>query len=255
MTTILSTANRFASIAARIAVVPAIMATAIGLSAGAAHAATPTYLTLGSPTLNERSAPSTGASVIGSLPYHTTITINCQTTGSDVNGSSIWDQLSNQAYVADYYVNTPDVGTFSPGLARCSSVAPPPVGRNRGVTTNHNQGASGQCTWWADEEFHAFSGLWPDFTGNDNNNAMYWAANARAKGWTVVATPEVDSVAVFEPGMNGAGQYGHVAWVTRVSDGQITISEMDAYFNGGGPGKVDVRTIVPASGVQYILAP
>ena len=38
------------------------------------------YLTLASP-LNERSAPSTSASIVGSLPYHTSIMIACQTAG------------------------------------------------------------------------------------------------------------------------------------------------------------------------------
>jgi len=39
---------------------------------------------------------------------------------SSVNGSAIWDLLTTGYFVSDYYVNTPDVGKFSPGIARCT---------------------------------------------------------------------------------------------------------------------------------------
>lgn len=117
-----------------------------------------------------------------------------------------------------------------------------------GKTTAKNLGVAGNCTWWAINEFHTFSGLYPYFTGN----AKDWAASAASNGWTVISTPHQNSIAVFPPGVNGALSDGHVGWVTGVSGSKITISEM----NGpAGFGKVDTRTLTPASSVRYILAP
>jgi surface antigen len=217
-------------------------------------AATPAYFVLADPALNERSGPSTSAPIIGSLPYHSGVFIACQTTGSAVNGSVIWDHLTNGAYVSDWYVSTPAVGAFSAGLARCGTPTPSPAPSARlGLTAEGDQGYPGQCTWWADNEFHAYSGVWPDFVWSvDSGNARYWAENAAHNGWSVTSTPEPNSIAVFQPGENGAFSEGHVAWVTAVDGNQITISEMNGT---AGPYRVDLRTIVPSSGVRYILAP
>jgi len=70
-------------------------------------------------TLNERSAPATSATLDGTLPNGTAINIVCQTTGSTVSGSSIWDKLANGYYVSDYYTSTPNVGTWSPPIPQC----------------------------------------------------------------------------------------------------------------------------------------
>ena len=75
----------------RLAAIAAISITAFGTFVAvptAAQAATAygPYTTLASPSLNERSVPSTSASIIGSLPYHSSIMIACQTTGTAVNG-------------------------------------------------------------------------------------------------------------------------------------------------------------------------
>ena len=108
-------------------------------------------------------------------------------------------------------------------------------------------------TWWAINEFHGFTGVYPYLLDPaDNGNAMYWGTNAAYDGWTVTATPAVNSIAVFQPGKNGAGSVGHVAWVTRVSGGQITVSEMDF----PNPGQVDTRgPFTPDGSTRYILAP
>ena len=209
------------------------------------------YLTVASPSLNERSAPSTTAAILGSLPYHSTIYVACQTSGSLVGASTVWDKLTNGAYIADYWTNTPGWNTWTTSIPRCGSVPTPPTA-TAGRTLSYNEGAAGQCTWWAINEFHAFDGLYPNFSAPGNNgDAEYWAGNAAYNGWTVTAVPRVHSIAVFPPGHNGAGSVGHVAWVTAVGAGSITVSEMDFPT----PGVVDTRTLVPDSTVRYILAP
>jgi surface antigen len=122
-----------------------------------------------------------------------------------------------------------------------------------GNTLTYNEGARGYCTWWAIGQFHAYTGLYPDFFDPANNgNAEYWTTDAAYNGWTVTSTPRVDSIAVFTPGVNGAESDGHVAWVTAVSGPRVTITEM----NGPAGWNVeDTRTITPAPSVTYILAP
>ncbi|MDX2974773.1 hypothetical protein PWY36_36800, partial [Kribbella solani] len=73
------------------------------------------------------SSPTTStATRINLLPEGASILIHCQTYGDSVNGSTIWDQLSSGSYVSDWYTNTPNVGTFSPGIGQCGQAPPPP---------------------------------------------------------------------------------------------------------------------------------
>ncbi|MEP6665782.1 MAG: CHAP domain-containing protein [Nocardioidaceae bacterium] len=122
-------------------------------------------------------------------------------------------------------------------------------GRQPGV---RYEGGPDQCAWWAIDQFHACSGLYPNLRNPANNgNAMHWVTNASYNYWTVVSTPRVHSIAVFPLRTNGAGPVGHVAWVTGVSAGNITITKMNyAAWN-----TVDTRTLTPAASVRYILAP
>ncbi len=247
--------NRLVTTLAAIAGLSAAAATfAGGAAAASATSYYGPYVVLASPSLNERSAPSTSASIVGSLPYHATIYLACQTTGTSVNGSDIWDQLSDSHFVSDYYVNTPIFNGFTQGIPQCQTPPPPPPPPSGawGRTVSYNQGAPGECTWWAINEFHGFTGVYPNLVAPGNNgNAMYWAGNAAYNGWTVTATPRVNSIVVFPANTAGAGSVGHVAWVTAVGGGNITISEMNWY----GWDRVDTRTIVPVSSFRYVLAP
>lgn len=237
-------------------VATAAAATMLGVGSTAADAAGTSYgpyLTVASPSLNERSAPSTSSSIVGSLPYHSKFYVTCQTSGSLVGKSTVWDRLTNGDYISDYWTNTPGQDTWTPSIPRCSVVVtPPPPGAKWGRTVSYNEGTAGQCTWWAINEFHAYTGRFPNLVrpGNDGD-AQYWAGNAAYNGWTVSATPRVNSIAVFLPGVDNAGSVGHVAWVTAVNGKTITVSEM----NYLGPYKIDHRTLAPASSVRYILAP
>ena len=68
--------------------------------------------------INLRKAPSLTAPVLGVLANGAAVEIACQVHGDPVNGSAIWDFVGN-GYVADYYINTPVTGAFSPGLSEC----------------------------------------------------------------------------------------------------------------------------------------
>jgi surface antigen len=66
-------------------------------------------------------------------------------------------------------------------------------------------------------------------------NAGNWANAARAVGIPVNGTPTIGSVAEFPPFVDGALDFGHVAWVIGVGNGTVTVEDYnfaDAY-NGG----------------------
>lgn len=74
-------------------------------------------------------------------------------------------------------------------------------------------------------------------------NANAWYYNAQASGFSVGSTPVAGAIA-----WTGAGYYGHVAYVERVSGGMVTVSEMN--YNGGW-NRVSSRT-TSASEFRYI---
>jgi hypothetical protein len=65
--------------------------------------------------------------MVGSLHEGQAVNILCQAPGEVVAGqnggsSSIWDRLDSGAFVSDYYISTPNVGTYSPPLPLCKSL-------------------------------------------------------------------------------------------------------------------------------------
>ena len=70
--------------------------------------------------VRERSGPGTTYRTLGILPPGTRILIVCQVrSGSVINGTAVWDRLSDGSYVTDYYTTTPAFNRFSPGLSGC----------------------------------------------------------------------------------------------------------------------------------------
>src|SRR5438270_450260 len=70
--------------------------------------------------VRQRSGPATWYRTVGIIAAGQRIMIVCQVrSGSVINGTGIWDRLSNGSYVTDYYTSTPAFNRFSPGLPRC----------------------------------------------------------------------------------------------------------------------------------------
>ena len=97
-----------------------------------------------------------------------------------------------------------------------------------------NSYARGYCTWYVASK-RSIPNYWGD--------AREWYYNAQASGFSVGSTPVAGAIA-----WTGAGYYGHVAYVESVSDGMVTISEMNATRGWNG---IDRQT-VPASNFRYI---
>lgn len=78
-------------------------------------------------TLHVHPSPSIGSPVTANLRDGTPITIVCQTSGDNVQGSIVWDQISSPAsgYISDYYTNTPGNKTWSPRIPQCGTPPPP----------------------------------------------------------------------------------------------------------------------------------
>jgi surface antigen len=104
---------------------------------------------------------------------------------------------------------------------------------------------AGQCTYWADYEYHHLTGYAVTWSGN----ASYWAIGAAGAGWVVSSTPHVPSIIVLQPGVQGAGADGHVGVVESInSDGTVHTSN----WNVVGWGVFSWEDYSSGSGVQYI---
>ena len=143
----------------------------------------------------------------------------------------------------------PGTGTTYVGVATPppSIPTPPPVVDSTGSTLGRF--AYGQCTYWADEEYHNLSGYWVSWLGN----AYQWSGGAAAAGWNVSSRPHVPSIIVLQAGTQGAGGYGHVAVVEGInSDGSVRTSNMNW---SGGWGTVSYVNFTPGPGVSFVWHP
>lgn len=106
-----------------------------------------------------------------------------------------------------------------------------------------NKYAAGNCTAYAYdrrvEMGRPVGGMW--------GNASSWSYLAASAGYTVNRTPAVGAV------MQNGGGYGHVAIVEKVlPNGDIEISEMNAYVSGGGYNRVSGRIVSASLVGQYV---
>jgi surface antigen len=138
---------------------------------------------------------------------------------------------------------------YDPNSNSNSSSSAPPTYSGSGVTPDRF--AYGNCTYWADIEYHNLTGYWVAWIGN----ADQWAGGASAAGWIVSSTPHVPSIIVLQPYVQGAGGFGHVAVVLKInSDGSVLTSNMNWYANGGW-NIVSDWTFTPGPGVSFVWHP
>ena len=82
------------------------------------------YQITSSTALNGRSGPKTTTLITKTYPSGSTVTVVCQTTGTRVGTTSVWNKLADGSYVTDYYVSTPSNTTYSAPLPRCTLPVP-----------------------------------------------------------------------------------------------------------------------------------
>lgn len=71
-------------------------------------------------TLTARSGPTTAYPVVATYPSGSTVWVSCQTYGTKVGTTTVWNKLIVGGYVSDYYVNTPSNTTYSAPIPGCS---------------------------------------------------------------------------------------------------------------------------------------
>ncbi len=256
----------------RVLAVGALAAGAAVSSAVPAQAAVTTaYQVTGTAGAGSRvvSDPGNTTASIATLADGTSVTIGCGIRGRSVHGNSVWHHITSPVtgYIADYYTNTPGYNRLVRSEATCTPVTTPsapvvapttpvstptPVTATpstpaaaRGATITYNEGISGSCVYYVMDRFHQLTGVYPKAFGD----AKYLAGSAAANGWTVSSLPRVNSLAVFQPGQNGAAApTGHAAWVEQVSGDRIYVAEM----NAPSAWVITYRWLTPAAGVEYI---
>ncbi len=134
-----------------------------------------------------------------------------------------WYSSATWQYKLNYEVKSTDDSSDSiMGLsasADCGGINSP--GNPFDCCTN-----GGNCTWWA---WHMAKSTWGvDFPAR--RNAKYWKIDAQNNKYFVSSTPAVNTIAVNtdQPAtINGKKEeYGHVAWVEKITGGTVTVSEM-----------------------------
>jgi surface antigen len=111
---------------------------------------------------------------------------------------------------------------------------------------------AGQCTFWANYEYHRDSGYWVSWSGN----ADQWVAGAHRAGWIVSSLPHVSSIMVLMPHVQGASAHGHVAVVKSIINSTtVYTSNMNWYANGGGFNRVSFVNFRVGPGVFFIWHP
>ena len=73
-----------------------------------------------SANLNGRSGPKVSTPIVTTYPPGATVTVVCQTHGTKIGTTSVWNKLTDGNYVSDYYVSTASNTGYSPPLPRCT---------------------------------------------------------------------------------------------------------------------------------------
>lgn len=95
---------------------------------------------------------------------------------------------------------------------------------------------------WRLQERNRMAGFGNRFRGEHWGNAENWDDVARRLGYRVDSTPAIGAVA-----QSDAGRVGHVAWVSAIGPGTVTIEE----YNHATPGGYGSRT-VPVGEFRYL---
>jgi surface antigen len=104
------------------------------------------------------------------------------------------------------------------------------------------------CTWWADERYHAFHGVYVPWS--TQSDAWQWTARASQFGWSVATRASPGAIINLQPWVQGAYGSGHVAVVEQVySDGSVLASNTSW---GANPSQVVYVHFYPGPGVTFI---
>ncbi len=78
------------------------------------------YQVTSSANLNGRSGPKTSTPIVRTYAPGATVGVVCQTAGTKIGTTSVWNKLTDGNYLSDYYVSTPSNTSYSAPLPRCT---------------------------------------------------------------------------------------------------------------------------------------
>ncbi|KAJ1786894.1 hypothetical protein LPJ59_005836, partial [Coemansia sp. RSA 2399] len=158
------------------------------------------------------------------------------TSGTNINGNTLWDKTTAGCYVSDYYLKTGSNGYVTSKCSTGGSTGGGSTGNIPGPIEDDYPYPSQcggvdpwdyfkcQCTSFV--AWHINSRLGISFNnhykGPNWGNANTWDEAARTTGVPINSKPVVGCVA-----QSNAGSAGHVAWVAKVSGSQVTIEEKE----------------------------
>jgi hypothetical protein len=196
-----------------------------------------------------RASASTSAGVVASLGPDQSVTIDCQTTGPTINGTSIWDHLpAYGGYATDAYLYTgydgwdPDLprcdGGTQPGGTGAAVVATARSQIGNGPTTYTNAGGVSSDTPWCSL---FVSWVWrqngvpaPEYVYS--GDLFYWSLNRGQAHYGTSGVRPGDAVFFGDGPQAPSGSYVpsvHVGIVTSVNgDGTINTVEGNYWLNG-----------------------
>jgi surface antigen len=171
----------------------------------------------------------------------TAVTVDGYDAGNQNTYAGVQSQFTlPDGTTTDPAAGAPAINSSSGGISSSTGTIDDP--------TFTNWFTAGQCTYWADYEYHHLTGFAVPWSGN----AADWAVNAgaySADGWVVSNQPRVPSIIVLQPGTQGAGADGHVAVVESINpNGSVHTSN----WNVKGWGVFSWVDYSSGYGVQYI---
>jgi uncharacterized protein YraI len=66
-----------------------------------------------------RTGPSPSYPLVKVYPQDASVAVVCQTPGSAIGTTNVWDKLNDGSNVTDYYISTPSNSGYSPPVTRC----------------------------------------------------------------------------------------------------------------------------------------
>ena len=197
----------------------AVVALALVATPQQANASVSAYVwNTGGIGLTVRTGAGTSYAAITVLAENTTVTIDCQKTGTTVNGTSIWDHLPGYGgYASDAYIYTGYDGR-DPNLPSCGGSTPPSTLRQQIVSTAQAQVGNGPTKY---------------INAGNGGEYVAWCALFTEWVWrqTGIDAPwDYYSGDLFEWGVN----QGTAHWA---SNGFSGLQPGDAVFFGTGPGQ------------------
>ena len=234
--------------ATRLAVIAAAVAGIVVLPAAAASASVSASVwNTGGENLYVRSSPSTSAAIVASLTPDQSVTVDCQTTGPTINGTSIWDHLpAYGGYATDAYLYTGYDG-WDPDLPRCGGssggvgaavVATAQAQIGNGPTTYTDAGGVSSDTPWCSL---FVSWVWrqngvpaPEYVYS--GDLFDWSMNRGQAHYGTAGIRPGDAVFFGDGPQQPSGGYVpsvHVGIVSSVNgDGTINTVEGNYWLNG-----------------------